>query len=105
VNPSPSEKESPSQPVDDKKFVQEYRRTCQDCGKVWHSLEGREKQIQRESTCCYCSMCYPRVSKDWDVSQDSRTRDERENELVRLRTCPSCNSTNYQEEILTYERK
>ena len=91
--------------MDNPKFVQEYRRTCLDCGKVWHSLEGREKQIQEESTCCYCSMCFPTRSKGDDVSQDEGTRDERENELVRLRTCPSCQSKNYQEEILTYERK
>jgi hypothetical protein len=110
VNPPQPEKSSPPQTGDEKEYVQEYRRTCRDCGKVWHSLEWREKKLGEQNTCysCECNFCgtlFPRSSKDWDVSQDNGQQETRESELERLRSCPSCHSKNYQEEILTYERK
>lgn len=80
--------------------IQEFRRTCQQCGTVWHSLVEREAQLGKEGGCNRCMMCVdlPRGAQ-WD-----RNRDAVESELCRLKKCPNCGSTNYVEEILTYHR-
>lgn len=80
---------------------QEYRRTCQKCGKVWHSLMSREAKIKadqekyKEQAFCYSATCNPDVS-----SQLKRNKDSMESELDRLQKCPECSSTDYKEEIV-----
>lgn len=78
-------------------MVQEYRRTCSRCGKVWHSLVAREKQIDTAKTqaafatlgsCC------------GDNSQNMRNIEAGNEDLNRLRQCPDCKSSSYTEEIL-----
>ncbi len=80
---------------------QEYRRTCQACGKVWHSLVSREQDIQRSSSANSCNvlaqMCNPSAQL-----QASRNLDANKSEIARLRQCPNCNSAAYIEEIVTH---
>lgn len=83
--------------------VEEYRRTCKSCGKVWHSLVEREKKIQNEMTinqrlhCFYC--CNDEVA-----SQYARNKEANETDLDRLKKCPECQSSNYEEEIITFKK-
>jgi hypothetical protein len=91
-------------------MVQEYKRTCYNCETVWHSLKSREDTInagasdgegrlgQAEGSsrsCSYCGMCGGTV-----ITMGNRGAIGSKAELDRLRTCPSCGSHNYFEEVL-----
>ena len=90
--------------------IEEYRRTCKNCGTVWHSLKSRETRILIENTveglgitlkasipCVNCCMYFG------GRLDNSRGR-ANNNELVRLKTCPKCGSAVYTEEILSHEK-
>jgi uncharacterized Zn finger protein len=90
--------------------MQEYRRTCRNCGTIWHSLVEREKAIESASTayrlgalggimqsCGTCGMC-----GEQSKTQNVRNLDAHQSELFRLRSCPNCGSINYYQELLTY---
>lgn len=92
--------------------VQEYKRTCRECGKVWHSLVSREIQLsnaaftgkmgafgsnmQAASTCYMCG--------GGRAAQMDRNVAATESELDRLKSCPDCKSKNYSDEKVTYEK-
>jgi ribosomal protein S27AE len=87
---------------DSKKQVKEYKRKCNQCGKVWHSLENREKQIQQNSgwdACIGCNTCNPGAQL-----QARRNIEAGESELDKLRKCPNCGSGDYTEEVIIYEK-
>lgn len=80
--------------------VAEYRRICNSCGKVWHSLVSRERQIEKQQK-----------SSEWDVvtnccnlsgaqQQAKRNVEANQSELARLKRCPSCLSANYKEVLV-----
>ena len=78
--------------------IQEYKRTCKECGKVWHSLVSREEMIQKQfgyktSPCCV------ETETDRKISQACPPW------LHEYRRCPNCQSYNYKEEIITFEKE
>lgn len=81
--------------------MREFRRTCQACGKVWHSLVSREQQLksrEKQNTCFTCgTMCDPSAHL-----QAGRNLDANKSEIARLRQCPNCGSAAYIEQIITY---
>jgi hypothetical protein len=84
--------------------VSEYKRTCNECGAVWHSLQSRENEIKRnvsnlKSAEC-CNMCDANA-------RNKATTDMRnyKDELERLKKCPKCQSGNFREEEITYDKK
>jgi hypothetical protein len=87
-----------------KKHVKEYKRKCNECGKVWHSLEGREKEVQKNiknnafSQCAFCGNPGAQL-------QAKRNVEAGQSELERLKKCPNCGSMNYNEEVIIYEKK
>ncbi len=91
----------------------EYRRTCNRCGKVWHSLASRERQIEADERrnawtqgagAMSCGMCGATGLNT--ASQASRNIEAGRSELHRLRSCPDCLSSHYDQEIrvLKYDR-
>lgn len=80
-------------------MAKEYRRTCKACGKVWHSLVAREKQIKEGQCCDLCSMCFS-YSDDAAQAQIKGNAQQSSSELHRLQKCPECSSSNYDEEIV-----
>ena len=84
--------------------VKEYKRTCKECGKVWHSLVDREKQIQGQICCDLCSG-FAFCTETGTAAQYSRNADANTSELNRLKKCPECQSSNYIEEIITFEKE
>jgi hypothetical protein len=81
-------------------MVQEIRRKCSNCGKVWHSLASREAQInlaQLEASCSTLGNCCGANS------QNMRNMSANRDSLAQLRTCPECKSANYTEEIVGEE--
>ncbi len=90
----------------------EYRRTCRACGKVWHSLVSREKEITNRDLqdaltgftgavtgCQTCGMCGTST-----MAQADRNRAANKSELQRLKSCPNCSSANYTEELVEHVR-
>ncbi len=80
---------------------QEYKRTCQECGKVWHSLVSREAEIESGSL----SLSMIAVGTFLVPSaglQASRNLDAKKSELAQLRKCPNCFSTNYHEVVINH---
>ena len=86
--------------------VKEYKRKCKECGKVWHSLVDREEQIHKSaisaSTVQACTACGGALGTS---AQSQRNAHSQMELLDKLRKCPKCGSTNYSEEIKTYEKK
>ena len=102
------------------KHVKEFRRTCTACGKVWHSLASRERELacgQCQGICgqcnSSCAMCGNLGKKGqatyWSAAgagaQEKRNTDAVETELKRLKTCPACGSSKYREELLLHDRR
>lgn len=87
-----------------KTHVREYKRKCNECGKIWHSLVSREKQITKDvksnafSQCAFCGNPGAQLQAKRNVEAD-------ESELERLKKCPNCGSRNYTEEVIIYEKK
>jgi hypothetical protein len=77
--------------------TREYRRTCKRCGAVWHSLVSRERKVKRDETLNNCQVvtCDPTQQKLAKANLQSSER-----ELDRLRKCPNCQSSLYDEELL-----
>jgi len=85
-----------------RKRVEEYRRTCRVCGKIWHSLLDREKVIKNDVKNNQCegitTCCNPAAR-----IQVQRNIAAQDSEISRLRTCPVCKSANYSEEIVVHD--
>lgn len=82
--------------------VQEYKRKCNACGKVWHSLASREAQLVSTANANNAQLvagcCNPGTA-----SQAMGTQTVIGSELTRLRTCPECGSASYTEELISYD--
>jgi hypothetical protein len=86
----------------------EFKRKCNECGKVWHSLKSREEKIAKDLahsssmsgsflTCCGDSAT---------VSQYKRNKLAEQDSLEKLKSCPHCGSHNYTEtELVLDENK
>lgn len=83
-------------------MVQEYKRTCNACGKVWHSLASREAELNNRrimnATQVAAGCCSPAVG-----SQGMATGTLIDNEMERLKTCPECGSSSHGLEIVDYD--
>jgi len=93
-------------PQTPKDMIQEYKRTCAQCGKIWYSLVSREEEVKRllgEEVVMegaeLCNCCF------WAWPQRDRNYASLREQLNDLRRCPSCHSSNYTEEIISHEKK
>ena len=84
--------------------VREYKRKCNQCKKVWHSLEDREKRIQKNVSFNNCQQgltcCNPNASL-----QAKRNVEAGQSDMDKLRSCPKCGSSDYKEEVISYDKK
>lgn len=97
--------------VPKKNVVVEYKRTCNQCGKVWHVLAEREKYLEREKKFNNCNMCASAFStaggdsNSWGTwTQTQRNEHALESEMNRLKQCPNCMSSDYTETRIEYEK-
>jgi len=94
---------------DSLKQVKEFKRTCNECGQVWHSLASREKQIESNmkvnatSQMCMALTCNPLLNSA--TLQANRNASAERESLSSLRRCPKCGSMHYKEEIIIYDKK
>lgn len=93
--------------------MQEYQRQCQACGKVWHSLVSREKQIGISKTSNSMQMSGSSMQSCGSCGQvgtannlqASRNLDANRSEIQRLKSCPQCGSANYNERIIDHAKQ
>ena len=94
---------------DPEKHVKEYKRKCNQCSKVWHSLASREEELKKQikSSGCSESLSACTCSQPGIIAanQSKHTRQTTEEILHKLHLCPECSSQNYSEEVLIYEQK
>lgn len=91
--------------------VIEYKRTCNQCGKVWHVLAEREKYLESEKRWNSCNMCASALASlsgdsnyNGTFTQTKRNEHALNEEINKLKQCPNCMSTNYSEEQIEYEK-
>lgn len=83
--------------------IQQYKRTCKACGKVWYSLKSREAELEkRAGNGCCCNNCGTCTDIGAQLQAD-RNREATEEQLLRLRMCPSCNSGVYDEVVEDFQ--
>ena len=86
--------------------VKEFKRKCNRCGKVWHSLVEREKQIRTNSIFSGIVGVTTALTGNINAStQTHRNMDAQTQWLDSLKKCPNCGSTDYKEEIITFKKK
>lgn len=91
---------------DPKKQVKEYKRTCNQCGKTWHSLAPREEQIKKDVGCNACIQALSACGGNTGAAVQSKRNVESQQDLYdKLHKCPSCGSGDYTEEEITYEKR
>lgn len=91
--------------------IKEYKRKCNQCHKVWHTLASREEEIEKrirsasgETFVNECDTCGS-AQGIGNRAQINRNRDQNKSELDKLKQCPSCGSHDYKEEVLIYGKK
>jgi DNA repair exonuclease SbcCD ATPase subunit len=97
---------------DPKTQIKEYKRTCNECKKTWHSLASREEKINAEikdnscrSVVAACGMCGGSYQALGASNQSKRNEHALTDELNRLKKCPNCGSGNYTEKVIIYDKK
>lgn len=94
------------QEFDPKKHVKEYKRKCNECGKVWHSLASREKEIGGDINLNNCVQGSQACNGNMGAATQSKRNVESQKDLLdKLKKCPNCGSRNYTEEVIIYEKK
>jgi hypothetical protein len=92
--------------------IQEYKRKCRNCGKIWHSLVSRERVLSIQKTSSQLGACGSQMQSasccfmcgGSKAPQYQRNAEATDSELDRLKSCPECGSKNYSEELMTYEK-
>jgi len=82
----------------------EYRRKCNQCGKVWHSLVEREQEIGSNLGYSKCQNCV-HCCDTKETVQLNRNELLEQSELDRLKSCPECHSKDYTEKEVCFEKK
>lgn len=83
----------------------EFKRTCNECGEVWHVLASREDKVKSDQFSsslgqvgAAMSCCLPLSALFQNNAQSA------EEQLDKMRSCPECGSHNYEEETIRYEK-
>lgn len=86
-------------------MIKEYKRTCNECHKIWHSLESREKEIEKDIKLNATSQAGFACCSPSAALQAKRNVESNKDLLGKLKKCPQCGSGNYKEEAIVYEKK
>lgn len=85
--------------------TKEYKRTCNECGEVWHVLASREWKVKTQKASNEMQQCGAALSCCLPMSALSQSNVQSSQEqLDKMRSCPECGSRNYDEETIRYEK-
>jgi ribosomal protein S27AE len=91
---------------DSKTQVGEYKRRCNQCGKIWHSLVSREKELEGNVKFNAFIQFGTAIGGNLSAATQSKRNVESNQDILdKMRQCPNCGSRNYSEDILTYEKR
>jgi hypothetical protein len=85
-------------------YIYEYKRTCNECGKIWYSLQSREKELEHEQCWNSCFTCSS-IGDIGAYNQARRNEQSTRDNLNNLHQCPDCHSVNYKEQLICHEKK
>jgi hypothetical protein len=88
---------------DPKIHVAEIKRTCNQCGRVWHTLASREAEIITSMGLNACGSCGTCGSPH--QAQYNRNSDANSDSLSQIKQCPNCKSCDYKEEVIYYKKR
>lgn len=71
----------------------EYKRTCNKCGRTWYVPKEYLNKLKSGKTDGTLAIIF------FDIAQGSRNRQAMEMEMMRIKMCPNCNSSDFLEEI------
>lgn len=104
--------ENPQPKYDRATQVKEFKRTCNECKKTWHSLSEREEELKSRLNPCKAACCgttepvgCTECRKGCFGVAGPDSAETLDKTLDSLKKCPNCGSGNYSEEIIIYERK
>jgi hypothetical protein len=93
------------------KYTKEYKRKCNQCGKVWHSSVSREEETKeslKTNRFLEIASGFGMLGGNWSAlgsaTQTQRNKSALQKELTNLKKCPKCGSQNYNEEIIIYKK-
>lgn len=90
----------------EKNTIKEYKRKCNQCGKIWHSEVNREEQISSGNFfSALIGLGSTLQGKSGDAIQAYRNTDAQADLLDKLKKCPNCGSKDYKEEIISYKKQ
>ena len=84
-------------------LTKEYKRKCNRCGKVWHSLVSDEKSLKSQSV-ANALIGLGSIGSTFSGLYSNKSLDTSD-KLSNLKKCPECGSQDYSEEIIEFERK
>lgn len=85
-------------------MVEEYKRKCNKCGKVWHSLVSRERGLKAGAQTDACvGALNATAGNSVMTAHNQRSTDTKRGTLEQLKCCPNCGSRDYEEEIVGKE--
>ena len=85
--------------------VKEYKRKCNGCKKVWHSLASRESEINKNIKFNSGQQACHACSNHGAALQAKRNAESNQELLDKLLKCPKCGSANYTENVNIFEKK
>jgi len=89
-----------------KRHIREYKRRCNQCGKIWHSLVSRETQMNNSMLCSACIQGTTACGGNLGAATQAQRNVYSQRDLLdQLKHCPECGSADYKEELITYEKK
>jgi predicted nucleic-acid-binding Zn-ribbon protein len=93
--------ESPKEKLPDSNT--EYKRTCKECGKIWHvSKEEIEELKQNKKQNSIAGALTALTGNLAASAQANRNKSSQKNRLKELNSCPNCNSQNYEEKKIQF---
>jgi len=91
---------------EEKNKIREYKRKCNQCGKVWYSLVSQEKSISTGGFLSSLVGIGTALTGNLGAStQSSRNSDALMQRIEELKKCPNCGSSDYTEEIIVFDKK
>jgi len=92
---------------ENKGLIKEYKRKCQECGKIWHSNLKNEKHLNTtaglNALAGLSNIFFGNSAST--TAQYTRNVNAQSSEITNLKKCPSCGSTNYSEGIIKFKKR
>ena len=91
--------------MESKGMVKEFKCKCNQCGKIWHYLESREKELEKNIKSNAGSQAAFALFNVGAALQAKRNVEAQQDLLDKLKKCPECGSHDITKENIYYKEK